>query len=87
MIMEQKQIIKQALEFNQTTFNNAFDAMVLIQDEFERMTNATLDQIPGLPVEGRKALDSWTEVLKDSRKEFKTQIEKSFKQAEKVLVI
>jgi hypothetical protein len=35
--MDQKQMLKQMLEFNQTTFNNAFNTMTLLQDQFERV--------------------------------------------------
>jgi hypothetical protein len=85
--MEQKQVFKQIIEFNQSTFNNAFDAMVLLQDQFEKVANTALDQIPGLPTEGRKAIDNWAEVFKNGRENFKQQADNSFEQAEKLMVI
>ncbi|MGD9368478.1 MAG: hypothetical protein PVH87_22455 [Desulfobacteraceae bacterium] len=85
--MEQKQVLRQIFEFNQSTFNNAFEAMVLLQDQFEKITNTALDQIPGLPAEGRKAIDNWAEVFKNGRQSFKQQIDNSFEQAEKLMVI
>jgi hypothetical protein len=85
--MEQKQMIKQMIEFNQTTFNNAYDAMVLIQDQFEKVTKTALDQADMLPPEGRKAIESWSEVFKDGRKSMKEQIDSGFQQVEKLFVI
>ncbi|MGD9364753.1 MAG: hypothetical protein PVH87_03585 [Desulfobacteraceae bacterium] len=86
-MMEANQITKQMIDFNQTTFNNAFDAMVLLQDQFEKVTNTALDQIPGLPAEGRKAIEKWAEAFKEGRKNFKAQIDNGFEQAEKLFII
>ena len=85
--MEQRQVFKQMIDFNQTTFGNAFDAMVLLQDQFDKVANTALDQIPGVPTEGRKAIKNWSEVFKDGRKNFKQQIDSGFEQAEKLFVI
>jgi hypothetical protein len=84
--MDQKQLFKQMIEFNQTTFNNIFNATVLVQDQFERVANTALDQIPGLPAEGRKAIENWADVFKDGRNSFKQQIDNSFEQAEKLFI-
>jgi hypothetical protein len=85
--MDQKQMFKQMIEFNQTTFNNAYDAMVLLQDQFEKAARAALDQAHGLPAEGRKAIENWSEAFKDGRKNLKQQIDSGFEQAEKLFVV
>ncbi len=85
--MDQKQLIKQIIEFNQTTFNNVFNAIVLLQDQFERAANTTLDQIAGLPAENRQAIENWADVFKNSRNNFKLQIDNGFEQAHKLLAI
>jgi hypothetical protein len=84
--MDQKQLLKQMIEFNQATFNNIFNATVLVQDQFERVAKAALDQIPGLPAEGRKTVENWADVFKDGRNSFKQQIDNSFEQAEKLFI-
>jgi hypothetical protein len=84
--MEQNQLVNQMINFNQTIFNSAFDAVVLLQDQFERVANSALDQIPGLPAEGRKAIEKWAEAFKEGRKNFKAQADNSFKQAEKLFI-
>jgi hypothetical protein len=84
--MDQKQLFKQMIEFNQTTFKNIFNATVLVQDQFEKVANAALDQIPGLPAEGRKSIEHWADVFKDGRNSFKQQIDNSFEQAEKLFI-
>jgi hypothetical protein len=84
--MDQKQLLKQMIEFNQATFNNIFNATVLVQDQFERVAKAALDQIPGLPAEGRKTVENWADVFKDGRNSFKQQIDNGFEQAEKLFI-
>lgn len=85
--MEQKQVLRQVFEFNQATFNNAFEAMVLIQDQYEKIAITALDQIPGLPAEGRKVIDNWAAVFKYGRQSFRQQMDNSFEQAEKLMII
>ena len=83
--MDQKQILKQMLEFNQTAFNNAFNAMTLLQDQFENVANTVLEQAK-LPAEGRKAIENWTETYKPACQTSKQQIDDSYKQVEKAFV-
>ena len=85
--MDQKEMVKQMIEFNQTTFNNVFDSIVLIQDQFESIAMKALNQSGIVPEEGRKALESWTKVLKNGRKDIKVQIDSGFQQAEKIFDI
>lgn len=77
--MNQNQIMKQMIEFNQATFNSAFSANVLLQDQFERMANTVLDQTAMLPVETRKAIDNWAEAYKTGRQDLKKYIDDSYK--------
>jgi len=85
--MDQKQMFKPMIEFNQTAFSNAFDVTVLVQDQFEKAAYAALDQTDWLPAEGRKAIETWSEAFKVGRKNFKQQIDNGFEQAEKLFSI
>jgi hypothetical protein len=84
--MDQKQPIKQMIEFNQATFNNTFNAMVLLQDQFENVAKTALDQIPGLPPEGRKAIENWVESYKTGCDNIKSYVNDSYNQVEKIFV-
>ena len=84
--MEQKQILKQMVEFNQTAFNNAFNAMTLLQDQFENVAKSGLEQATWLPAEGRKAIENYTETYKSACQTFKQKIDESYKQVEKTFV-
>ena len=81
--MDQKQILKQMVEFNQTAFNNAFNAMTLLQDQFERVAKTGLEQATWLPAEGRKAIENYTETYKSACQTFKQKVDESYKQVEK----
>ena len=84
--MDQKQILKQMVEFNQTASNNAFNAMTLLQDQFERVAKTGLEQATWLPAEGRKAIENYTETYKSACQTFKQKIDDSYKQVEKTFV-
>lgn len=84
--MDQKQMLRQMLAFNQSTFNNAFSAITMLQDQFERVTNTVLEQANWLPAEGHKAIETCTETYKSACQNFKRQIDESYQQVEKALV-
>jgi gamma-glutamyl:cysteine ligase YbdK (ATP-grasp superfamily) len=81
--MDQKQILKQMIEFNQTTFNNTFQAMALLQEQFERVAQTAIDQANWLPAEGRKAIENWVEAYKTGRDQYKSYVDDSYKKVEK----
>lgn len=81
--MDHKQLFKQMIEFNQTTFNNSFQALTLLQDQFERIANTAIDQASWMPAEGRKAIENWVEAYKTGRDNFKSHVHDSYKQVEK----
>jgi hypothetical protein len=81
--MDQKQILKQMIEFNQTTFINTFQAMMLLQDQFERVAQTAIDQANWLPAEGRKAIENWVEACKTGRDQYKSYVDDSYKKVEK----
>jgi len=80
--MDQKQIVKQIIDFNQATFNNTFNAMVLLQDQFERITQTAMGQANWLPAEGHKAVENWVEAYKTGRDQFKKYVDDGYKKFE-----
>ena len=80
--MDQKQIFKQMMDFNKGAFNNAFNAMVMVQDQTETLTSTMLNQATGIPEEGRKALLDWVDAFKKGRKEYKKTVDEAFKKVE-----
>lgn len=84
--MDQKQMLKQMIEFNQATFNNTFQAMVLLQEQFERVAQTAIEQANWLPAEGRKAIEDWVGAYKTGRDKYKKHIDDSYKKVEKFFV-
>ena len=84
--MEPAVIAKQMIDFNKTTFDNAFNSMVMLQEQTESMVNTFLEQTPWLPEDGKKVLDQWVKAYKKGRDEFKQAIDQNFKKAEALFV-
>ncbi len=80
--MDQVQIAKQMIEFQKTTFDNTFNAMVLLQEQTERMVSALMEQAAWLPEEGKKAINDWVSTYKKGREDFKKNVDESFKKVE-----
>lgn len=77
--MDQKQIVKQMIEFNKTAFDNTFNAMAVLQDQTEKLIFHFLEKAPWFPAEGKKAIDEWVSACKKGREEFKKNANESYK--------
>ena len=84
--MDQKQLVKQILDFNKTTLDNSFNAMVLLQEQSEKLGKSTLDQATWLPEEGKKVIDDFTEAFKKGRDEFKKSVDDAFSNARELFL-
>ncbi len=82
-MMDQKQLFKQMLDFQKSSFDNSFNAMTTLQEQGEKIVNSFLDQAIWLPEEGKKAVQNWLNAHKEGREKFKEIIEENFKKVEK----
>ncbi|MFO7715809.1 hypothetical protein [Desulfosarcina sp.] len=80
--MDQKQIFRQMVDFNKGAFNNAYNAMVMVQDQTETLANTMLNQATWMPEEGRKAIREWVDAFKKGREEYKKTVDEAFKKVE-----
>ena len=76
--METEKFAKQMIDFQKATFDNTFNALVMMQDQTERMFETALEQTAWLPEEGRRAIDEWTTAYKKGRSEFKGIVDGNF---------
>jgi polyhydroxyalkanoate synthesis regulator phasin len=88
--MEQKQIVRQMMEFNKKAFDNSFSAMSELQDQTEKLMMNFLDKAEWVPEEGKKVMQDWIANYKKSRNDFKAaaddgyrKVAEFFEQAEK----
>ena len=65
--MDSSKIAKQMIDFQKTTFDNTFNAMVLLQEQAESMASTALDQATWMPEEGRTAINDWLKAYKKGR--------------------
>lgn len=82
--MDQKQIFRQMLDLNKMAFNNAFNAMVMVQDQTEFLANNMLNQANGVPEEGKKAIRELVSACKMGVTEYKNTVDAAYRQVEKV---
>ncbi|RPJ72787.1 MAG: hypothetical protein EHM15_08455 [Desulfobacteraceae bacterium] len=80
--MDQKQMFKQMFDFNKAAFDNTFNAMVMLQEQSERMASTMLEQATWLPQEGRKVITDWVDAYKKGRENFKKMVDESFHKVE-----
>lgn len=81
-MMDQKKMFKQMLDFNKSAFENSFNAIIMLQEQAERMGGTILDQATWLPEEGRKAVKDWIDAYKKGREEFKAMVDENYKRVE-----
>lgn len=84
--MENKEIMKQMMELNKTSFENSFNMLVTIQDQMEKMVNNFVDMSPWFPSEGKKAFVNMMSMCKKSREEFKKILDDGYKKIEEYIV-
>jgi len=80
--MDQKKIFKQLLDFNKSSFNNAFNAMVMVQDQTETMSSSFLEQATWMPEEGKKAIHDWIKACKKGREDYKRLVDDAYQKVE-----
>ena len=85
--MEPKVIAKQMIDFQKTTFDNAFNAVAMFQGQTEKMADTMLDQAVWLPEEGRKAINEWVNAYKKGRENFKKAVDENFKKVEDIFTV
>jgi hypothetical protein len=83
--MDQKQILKKMVQFNQTALDNTLNAMTLLQEQTERMINLSLEQVTMLPKEGQRALAEWLKACRQGGETFKKTVDAGFQMMEAFL--
>jgi polyhydroxyalkanoate synthesis regulator phasin len=76
--MEPSEVAKQTLQFSKVTFDNTFNAMLLLQEQAQRIIDLYVNQMPVFSQEGKRIVDTWMGACKDNREEFKEALEKNY---------
>jgi len=80
--MDQKEIVKQMIQFNKTAFENTFNSLAMLQDQMEKSMDMFLKQSAWLPAEGKKVMEEYTKACGKARENFKNAVDESFKKVE-----
>ena len=83
--MDTTQLAKQTLSFQKTIFDNSFNAMVLVQDQTEKMVNSYIENLPWVTEENKKSLTTSVEMGKKARDDFKKAVDDSYAKFEEML--
>jgi polyhydroxyalkanoate synthesis regulator phasin len=80
--MELKNVTKQTFDFYRSSFNNSFNAMMMLQEQAQKVLDMYLEQTTGFPEEGKKAINEWIKAYKKGSADFKSAVDESFKRME-----
>ena len=83
--MESAQFVKQTLGFQKTIFENSFNAMIVVQDQSEKMINSYLDQLPWVTEESKSSMKTSVDLAKKAREDFKNAVDDGFSKFEEML--
>jgi hypothetical protein len=81
-MMDSAKIAKQMIDFQKTTFDNTFSAMIMMQEQTERMANTLIEQAAWMPEEGKQVINDWVKAYKKGREDFKKAVDENFKKVE-----
>ncbi|GAB4266741.1 MAG: hypothetical protein Kow0092_19810 [Deferrisomatales bacterium] len=76
--MPQRAMAKQMLDANKAAFDSSFQAMVMLQEQAEKMTLTLLEQTTWLPDEGKKMIREWIDGCKKGRDDYKKRVDEGY---------
>ncbi len=76
--MEHQQIFDQMINFQKTAFTTTFDTVAGLQDQGEKLYNASLEQNPLIFKDQQKIMSDWTETYKKNRQNLKEVVDSNF---------
>ena len=81
-MMDVKKMGNDMMDFYKTTFDQSFDAMMMVQDQMARLTNLYWGQMLAIPEEAKKGMTEWTKSHKKNCEDFKKMVDNGFKNLE-----
>jgi hypothetical protein len=81
-MMDPKMLSQQMIDLYKTTFDNSFNAVMLLQEQMERLGGLYWGQMINLPQETKKGLNEWTRSYNKHCADFKKVVEDGFKTLE-----
>jgi hypothetical protein len=82
MMMDQKQIAAQMIQFNKTAFDNSLKAIEMVYEQNEKMLESFLDQATWLPEDGKKTIRDWMNAYKTGCDNYKKMVDENYAKVE-----
>jgi gas vesicle protein len=76
--MDNKEILRQMIDFHKTTFENCFSTMTMVQVQSEKLLKAYADKTPGLSDENKKLMNQWSDTYKKRIDDFKKAMDEGY---------
>jgi hypothetical protein len=83
--MDATWMAKQMVDFQKTTFDNSYNALVMLQDHTEKVATTIFEQATWVPEESRRILSQWSETYKKSRDDMKLAADENFSKVAEML--
>lgn len=80
--MDPKQVARQMIAFNKTTFDNNFHAMQAVHEQTVKLMNRFWEKTPMFPEQGKQAINGFLDAYKKGSADFKNMVDENFKKAE-----
>lgn len=77
--MDQKQTVKQMLDFNKRAFDNVFNALSSLQDETESLMTRFMEKSKWITPEGKKIFSQISDSYRKGRSDFKTMADDNYR--------
>jgi hypothetical protein len=70
--------VKQIIDFQKSTFDNSYNAIVQIQDQAEKLAQDVMKQMPWIPEEGKKVFNDSIKMFKNAREDYQKMVSEGF---------
>ena len=77
--METNLFAKQSLQLYHAALTQTLDAALTAQNQSQKTIESLLDQTPGIPAEGKRAISDWIEACRHQTEAVKTVIDEGFR--------
>lgn len=81
-MVQPKEMLKQMIEFNRISFENAFANLTILQEQMEKTVGLVIDQTGGIPEEGKKSIKECMAMYRKGLDDFKKLADSHFEKME-----
>lgn len=84
--MDEKQTVRQMMDFNKRAFDNVFNTLSSLQDETESLMERFMEKANWITPEGKKMISQMAESYRKSRNDLKTLADENFRKASEYFI-